>query len=186
MVTEDRCYILYRLSQHCSHLEGDFAECGVYKGGTAYIIAYALKRRSVQHKPLHLFDTFAGLPPMVDDDPSGLKPGQFGDVSIEDVKDYLQSFPFVFFHAGVIPEAFGEVTERRFAFVHVDVDLYQTAKDCCLFFYDRMASGSMLVFDNYGFQPYRAAEKRAVDEFFNDKPESVISLPTGQCIVIKV
>lgn len=186
IVTEDRCYILYRLCQHCTHLEGDFAESGVYKGGTAFLIAHVMRRRNVQGKPLHLFDTFTGLPPIADKDPSGLKPGMFGDVNLNDVKDYLQMFSFTVFHPGVMPETFEAVEDRRFAFVHVDVDLYKTAKDCCDFFYSRMVRGGVMIFDNYGFQPYRGAEKRAVDEFFNDKPECPVSLPTGQCLIIKL
>jgi O-methyltransferase len=186
IVTEDRCYIIYRLSQHCSQIQGDFAECGVYKGGTAYIIAYALEKKLVQNKRLHLFDTFSGLPRIADSDPSGLKSGQFGDVSLGAVRDFLHSFGFIDFHPGVIPETFADVQEAKFAFAHVDIDLYGSAKDCCGFFYERLTPGGVLIFDNYGFQPYRGAEKRAVDEFFKDKPETLISLPTGQCIVLKL
>ena len=43
-----------------------------------------------------------------------------------------------------------------------------------------------MVFDDYGFMPFRLAEKQAVDEFFADKPENPITLRTGQCIVIKL
>ena len=43
-----------------------------------------------------------------------------------------------------------------------------------------------MIFDDYGFPGYKFAEKQAVDEFFSDKPESPISLRTGQCIVIKL
>jgi hypothetical protein len=47
IVTEDRSYILYKFCQHCLHLEGDFAECGVYKGGTAFLIAHAQKNNGI-------------------------------------------------------------------------------------------------------------------------------------------
>ena len=186
VVTEDRCYIIYKFCHHYLHLEGNFAECGVYKGGTAFLIAYALKNNSVQNKQLHLFDTFAGMPVVANKDPSGHKKGDFGDVSLNAVKDYLQMFPFVVFHPGLIPETFKAIKDEKFAFVHIDIDLYQTAKDCCNFFYDRMISGGVMIFDDYGLPWYKFAEKQAVDEFFKDKPESPISLRTGQCIVIKL
>jgi len=182
VVKEDRCYIIYKFCHHCLHLEGDFAECGVYKGGTAFLIAYA----RAKHIKLHLFDTFAGMPAIANKDPSGHKKGDFGDVSLNAVKDYLGMFTNVIFHPGLIPETFEAVKHQHFAFVHIDVDLYQTAKDCCNFFYDRMISGGIMIFDDYGFPGYKFAEKQAVDEFFNDKPESPISLRTGQCIVIKL
>jgi len=186
VVTEDRCYILYRFCQHCLHLEGDFAECGVYKGGTAFMIASTLKDNSTRNKQLHLFDTFTGMPAIANEDASGYKEGDFGDVSLSAIKDYLQMFPFVIFHPGFIPQTFEGVKDGKFAFVHIDVDLYQTAKDCCNFFYDRIAKGGVMIFDDYGEPRFKFAEKQAVDEFFRDKPENPISLRTGQCIVIKL
>ena len=41
-----------------------------------------------------------------------------------------------------------------------------------------------MIFDDYGFPACRG-EKDAVDEFFADKPEKPITLPTGQALVIK-
>lgn len=182
-VTADRCYLLYRFSQHCHHLEGDFAECGVYKGGTAYLIATVLKNSDRQ---LHLFDTFTGMPASASGDPSGHKEGDMGDVSYSDVTGFLRGFhDTAVFHIGVIPETFEAVKDKKFAFVHVDVDLYRTTKDCCSFFYSRLVRGGVMIFDDYGFPRYEFAAKQAVDEFFSDKPEKPISLRTGQCLVIK-
>jgi hypothetical protein len=42
-----------------------------------------------------------------------------------------------------------------------------------------------LLFDEYAFASARG-EKDAVDKFFADKLEPVITLPTGQAIVLKV
>lgn len=180
IVKEDRCYIIYEFCNHSLHLKGNFAECGVYKGGTAFIIANTLKNKN---KQLHLFDTFAGMPDMANKDQSSHKKGDFGDVSLNAVENILRRFPFVVFHQGLIPKTFKAIKDEKFAFVHIDVDLYQTTKDCCSFFYNRMISGGVMIFDDYGFR-YEYPAKRAVDEFFKGKPESPISLRTGQCIVI--
>lgn len=186
VVSEDRCYIIYKFCNHCLHIDGDFAECGVYKGGTAFLIASTLANNSVYDRQLHLLDTFAGMPAIATEDPSDLKKGDFGDVSLRAVKEYLQMLPLVVFHPGFIPETFEAVKDSKFAFAHIDVDLYQTTKDCCSFFYDRMATGGVMIFDDYGFLAFKYSAKQAVDEFFNDKPEIPIPLPTGQCIVIKL
>src|SRR5262245_10402180 len=74
---------------------------------------------------------------------------------------------------------------NRYSFVHVDVDLYQSTLDCCEYFYTRLVPGGIMLFDEYGF-PSARGEKDAVDEFFSDKPESPIALPTGQGMVLKV
>ena len=43
-----------------------------------------------------------------------------------------------------------------------------------------------MIFDDYGFYGYKDAAKKAVDEFFSDKPEPTISLRNGQCFIIKL
>ena len=49
-----------------------------------------------------------------------------------------------------------------------------------------MISGEVIIFNDYGFPEYKFAKKQAVDEFFATRPERPISLPTGQCIIIKL
>jgi O-methyltransferase len=82
-----------------------------------------------------------------------------------------------------IPGRFHDEAERRFCFVHVDVDLQPTL-DSVTFFYPRLESCGILVCDDYGFMTCPGAMK-AIHEFFVDKPEHVIHLPTAQALVIK-
>jgi hypothetical protein len=145
-------------------------------------------KSTIHDKEVHLFDTFTGMPEMTKQDPAsiGLWVGRFGDTSLTAVKEYLGQFPFLFFHPGLIPEILQVAKDRKFAFVHIDVDLYQTHLDCCNFFYDRMVKGGFLLFDDYGRNFCGSSARQAVDEFFSNKPESPIALHTGQGIVIKV
>src|SRR6185369_6776121 len=57
-VLEER-YNLWILAKSVSHRPGAYAEVGVYRGGSARFIAAAKG-----HATLHLFDTFAGMPPV--------------------------------------------------------------------------------------------------------------------------
>jgi O-methyltransferase len=186
LLNEDSCYTIYQFCRHCLHLGGDFAECGVYRGGSAFLIASTLADSGIRRRELHLFDTFEGMPSTANDDPSGIKEGQFGDTSLTAVKDYLRDFPFLSFHPGYIPATLESVMDRRFAFVHIDCDLHLTTKDCLEFFYNRMVTGGVMIFDDYGYPIFRDSVKRAVDEFFCDKEETPISLRTGQCIILKL
>ena len=184
LVTDDRCHIIYSLCQNCVHLRGDFAECGTYKGGTAFLIADTIKA-CAGGRQLHLFDTFTGMPNTAIEGIDAHKAGGFADTSPYSVKRYLSQFPFIVFHPGFIPDTFSGVKDKSFSFVHVDVDIYQSALDCCEFFYQRMVKGGVIVFDDYGF-PECKGERKAVDEFFIDKREKPVVLPTGQCLVIKL
>jgi O-methyltransferase len=187
VVKEDRCYIIYNFVKHCLHLEGDFAECGVYRGGTAYLIANTIKNSSNKDKLIHLFDSFTGMPNTAVMERDSHKEGDFGDNSIDNVKNYLSEFNNISYYPGFIPYTFSLIAgDKIFSLVHIDVDIYKSTQDCCKFFYDKMVKGGIMIFDDYGFPKYKYAEKLAVDEFFVDKPENPISLQTGQCIVIKL
>lgn len=183
--TEERLYMIYEFCRCCTGLEGEFAECGAYKGGSAFLIATAMSDRHSRARPLHLFDTFSGFPEMEGSYPAGHKAGDFGDTSLDGVRGFLGEFPFIEYHPGMIPHTLEDVNHRKFAFVHVDVDLYEPARDCCRFFYDRLSKKGIMIFDDYGIEGFEDSMKRAVDEFFKDKPERPISLRSGQCVVLK-
>jgi hypothetical protein len=182
VVSRDRCYIIDQLSKHSVLLKGAFAECGVYKGGTAYI----LKENILLGKNLYLFDTFEGMPITVVADPSKHKVGDFGDTSVNNVKAFLGESKNIKYEVGTIPKTFESLPEEEYAFVHIDVDLFAPALVSCEYFYPKMVDGGIILFDDYGFEKYKNAEKAAVDEFFRHKNENVIVLPTGQAFIIKV
>ncbi|TIX21118.1 MAG: methyltransferase, partial [Mesorhizobium sp.] len=73
---------------------------------------------------------------------------------------------------------------RRFALVHIDVDLYEPTRDALAFFYDRVCANGMIICDDYGSGLCPGARK-AFDQFFENRPEGIIELPTGQAIVVK-
>ena len=90
----------------------------------------------------------------------------------------------IFIIDGKFPETSNIINNNVFSFVHVDVDVYKSVMDCCLFFYPRLMKGGILLFDDYGDYSCPGA-KIAVDQFFDDKSEYPIYLPTGQCVVLK-
>ncbi len=180
LVDEVRCYILYQLALQSITLDGDIAEIGVYRGGIAKLLAHIFQKTS---KTLHLFDTFFGMPP-VDPTNDWIKEGSLKGASLEEMKTYLKDFPNAQMYPGIFPVTAKPVEDLRFSLVHVDVDIYKSVQDCCHFFYPRMVKGAVMVFDDYGFLSCPGA-RRAVDEFFADKPERICYLPTGQIILIK-
>ena len=61
--------------------------------------------------------------------------------------------------------------------------LYEGTLDCLRFFYPRMVAGGVIISHDYSIL---TGVKRAFDEFFADKPEGVVELPTTQCMVVKL
>ena len=179
----DRRYAVAQFAALASRLPGDFAECGVYRGATAYLLARALAEAAPERR-LHLFNSFAGLSAPDGIDGAHWRKGDMA-VGLADVRMALgEHLPRIEFHPGWIPERFADVADRRFALVHLDVDLYQPTADSLAFFYGRLVDRGVLVCDDYGFETCPGA-RRALDEFFADKPEPVLNLPTGQGVVIR-
>ena len=183
----DRKYILQSLARSVAEMEGDTAECGVFEGASSLLICDAMGvTADYRH---HAFDSFEGLPTP---DPGDVAEEEKmvswkkGDLCapIDAVKKNLSRFDFVSYYKGWIPERFQEVDDRRFKLVHIDVDLYQPTHDSLAFFYPRMVPGGVILCDDYGSTLCPGA-RRAMDEFFADKPEhSVIDLLNGQGLVV--
>lgn len=175
-----RCYMLYQFALHAAPVPGDVAEVGVYKGGTARLLAETIGNSD---KRIHLFDTFSGMPP-ADPRRDIHREGDFSDTSLDDVKSYLGEFLNIRYYKGLFPDTAGGITGEAFSLVHVDADLYRSVRDCLEFFYPRMSAGGIMVFDDYGFLTCPGA-KEAVDEYFKDRAESPVYMPTGQCFIVR-
>lgn len=177
LIDINRLYILYQLCKDIENKDGDLAEVGVYKGGSLYLMSQVLK-----DKKIFAFDTFEGMPEVCEHDNAHRK-GDFSQTSLEGVQKSVGASN-VEYHQGIFPDTSEPIKENKFSFVHIDVDIYKSVIDCSEFFYSRMVPGGYMIYDDYGFITCKGARK-AVDEFFADKPERVIYLPTGQALIIK-
>lgn len=182
LVSRDRAWMLHTLARQACHLPGDFWECGVYKGGTAIMLAQVME--NAPDKQLHLFDTFSGMPE-TDPERDFHRQGDFSDNDLMSVRKRVGEGENIVYHPGLIPETFQGLGQAKIALAHIDVDIHQSVMDCCAFIYPRLSGGGMMVFDDYGF-PSCPGARAAVDAFFSDKPECPLVLPTGQAVVIKL
>ena len=186
-IPNDRCYVLLDLARTTRDIKGDIAECGVRHGKSSLFILSGIGPGS--GRKFHAFDSFEGLsePSSSDRDESGDTVWAHGELAVQEqaVLNNLRGFDTtVELHKGWIPDRFADVKNSKFAFVHVDVDLYEPTRDSFEFFYPRMSKGGAMICDDYG-SAYCPGAKKAVDEFFAEKPERVIALPTGQSLIIK-
>ncbi len=181
----DRVYFLFATARAIRHIAGDTVDVGVRYGSSSFYILKGLADASRQH---HIFDSFEGLSAPTENDRSATDKKIFwkqGAIKVEEevTRQCLSMFSNCHYYKGWVPDRFNEVADKRFAFVHIDVDLHQPTHDSLAFFYERLNSGGVMVCDDYGLTTCPGA-KKAVDEFFAGK-ESVFSLPTGQSLVVK-
>jgi len=179
LLLEDiEAYQIYMAAKITEKVPGDIAEVGVYKGGSAKIICSVKGDRN-----LHLFDTFEGLPRV--DDIDAVWPfyeGKFA-ASYDDVKTYLEKEKNVYLYKGLFPDTSVPVKDSFFSFVNLDVDTYESTKKCLEFFYPRMSPGGVIVSHDYLTAP---GVRKAIDDYFADKPEPVVETAASQCLVVKL
>lgn len=173
---DNEAYQIIMAVKRTEKIEGDIAEVGVYKGGSAKLICEVKGYRA-----LHLFDTFEGLPDVGEIDVLFHK-GQF-EASLEEIKNHLKKYSNVYFYKGFFPATADPVKNKKFSFIHLDVDIYSSTLDCLNFFYPKMSRGGVIVSHDY---IYAAGVKKAFDDFFKDKLEPIIELSGSQCLIVKV
>ena len=179
----ERRWMVRELMRLTEDVPGDTAECGVYEGAGSFLICEmnAANKRHRRHH--HIFNSFEGLsrPAVID--------GEFwrmGDMArVEDVvRRNLAAFDTFTFYKGWIPERFADVADRRFSFVHIDVDLHEPTRTSLEFFYERMSDRGIIICDDYGFTNCPGAT-RAVHDFLHEKPEKMLALADGGGFLVK-
>ncbi|MBV1695875.1 MAG: class I SAM-dependent methyltransferase [Hyphomicrobiales bacterium] len=140
-------------------LDGAVAEFGVNKGGTIRFIAAMMPDRIIDG-----FDSFKGLP----EDWRGnmMSAGQF------DRRGRLPRVPAnVRLHRGWFDEtlpAFAAQSNAPLALLHIDCDLYSSTRSIFTHLEDRIAAGTVIVFDEYfNYPAWQMHEHRAFREFLD-------------------
>ncbi|MEK7612056.1 MAG: TylF/MycF/NovP-related O-methyltransferase [Patescibacteria group bacterium] len=180
LLSVDRLYVLWETARAIKAISGDVAQVGVFRGGSAELIAEAFRGNG---RTVHLFDTFAGMP-KVDHAIDMHQEGDFALTSLEEVKANLREYNNINFYPGTFPETAITIRDNRFAFVYIDVDIYQSTKASLEFFYPRLVRGGFMIIDDYRGKNTPGVEK-ALREFLHDKPEIPIVTTIAQCLVIK-
>jgi hypothetical protein len=150
---------------------GAMAEFGVWRGGTAALLADATDR------DLHLFDTFTGIPASAVDGHDTHRAGDFCDTNLEDVRALLAPYgERIHWHIGEFDPA--DVPDIPFALVHIDADTYLSYKAALPRFWSLLAPGGVVLLDDYA-APTCPGATLATNEFIVacSPPPSVTYFP---------
>ena len=176
LLSGNEAFTVFSLARSQSALPGEMAEVGVYQGVSAKLISEASG-----HAPLHLFDTFTGLPAPDADEHARMREGHYA-ASLPSVQAFLSECGNISYHQGLFPTTAAPCDGRRFSFVHLDVDLKSSTLDCLAFFYPRMVPGGIILSHDYS---YLDGVRAAFAEFCAERPEQPIELATSQAMLVK-
>lgn len=166
-------------------IPGAIVECGVWRGGSMMLAAYALRHFGDTSRQLHLYDTFAGMtePDENDVDYNGqamhpiweriTKDQQlmgFGGAEAQVRENMrLTGYPErqMHFIKGDVLETIPARGPSRIAVLRLDTDWYKSTLHELRHLYDLIVPHGVLIIDDYGW--CRGA-RQATDEFFRERP----------------
>ncbi|HTC00374.1 MAG TPA: TylF/MycF/NovP-related O-methyltransferase [Ferruginibacter sp.] len=174
--------ILIDLFNDVKNIEGSVAECGVFRGATIAYLSFYLNSQKIEKK-IYGFDSFEGFDEKeLEMEKTGgyylhidKEDSLFKNNSIKLVEDKLKLAKVsknICLVKGYFEDTLNQYSEERYCFVHLDCDLYSSYKTCLNYFYSRMNSGGVVIFDEY-LDPVYTKCTDVIDEFLTDKPEKL-------------
>lgn len=188
MTSFERLYATLMACRHVceNRIEGDFVECGVWRGGNT-LIAADVFRRIAPGRKAYLFDTFTGMTKPTEFDVARiginaleqffqLQKDNYNEwcyASLEDVQKNFQDRGLlsqaVFVQGDVLKTLRDEAQlPERLSVLRLDTDWYESTKLELEVLYPRLTTGGVLIVDDYG---YWDGAKKAVDEYFSTHPK---------------
>ena len=186
MTSVERMYALYTSVLHVlkNNVPGDFVECGVWRGGSALLMAEILHQRNIRDKKIYLYDTFEGMSEPTDKDidlrgqgagflleknKSNKETSVWCLAGIEDVTNNmrLSNFPIekIILVKGKVEDTIPHTgPQNGIAILRLDTDWYESTRHELLHLYPMLSSKGVLIIDDYG---HWQGCRKAVDEYFS-------------------
>ena len=168
-----------------ARIPGDFVECGVGRGMVSSAVLESLPWEDLE-KRFWLIDTF--LPYWTDAE--GAQP-ESGEVSpyyasgLDDVTANFAEWSNIKITPGRIPEVLEGLDIGAVAYLHIDLNAAAPERAALAHFWPLLVPGALVLFDDYGFGGEHVLQKIAIDEFAAKVGAPVLTLPTGQGLMVK-
>lgn len=165
-------------------IDGEIVECGVWKGGSCMAIAKALMELNETTRNIWLYDTFEGMTEPTSHDVE-IETGKKGKELLEGVERNTEKFNMwayapkemviknmkktgypsdnIKYIIGKVENTLKSQKPQKIALLRLDTDWYESTKVELEELYPLIASGGILIVDDYG---HFEGAKLAVDEYF--------------------
>jgi len=180
-----RVHTVLWAAKRAMQLPGDFVECGVNRGGLSRaIIGYVNFDKS--DKKFYLLDTFEGYDASVLTEEEKGRIDKFGNYqsTYEEVKKTFAPFPNVNIIKGSVPGTLSQVNSEKVAFLSIDMNCVQPEIAALEFFWPKLVSGGIIVMDDFCYADF-GEQNRAHTQWAAGKGVTILTMPTGQGIIIK-
>ena len=175
-----RAHIVTWAAKQAIKLDGDFIACGVYWGLLEKTLCEYVNFEQLANKKFYLVDTW-GDPKTANLNHQLYK---YPDDIFHLVKERFAKYSNVELVRGVVPEILDDVPVNKIAYLSIDMNGDVAERATLERYYNKIVPGGVIYFDDYGWNYPKL--RATVDEFFSDKPETLLHFPSGNSIVIKL
>lgn len=182
---EWRIHVSCWAAWHAKRLDGDFVECGTNAGIMSVAVCNYIDFNATG-KRFFLFDTFAGVPEEQigpDEGHAYYQNTVYRDV-YETARRNFAPWPNAILVRGKVPDSLATQTISQVAYLMIDMNIMVPERAALEHFWPKMVRGGIVLFDDYGWRGYDA-QKRAHDAFAARQGVEILTLPTGQGMLIK-
>jgi len=184
---EWRVYVCCWAAWHAMRIAGDFVECGVGTGIVSLAVCRYVGFESLD-KRFWLFDTYGGIPE------EQALPAELALARSKNRRHYFDShalvarnfsaFPNVRLIKGTVPASLAQDGLRQIAYLHIDMNIAYPEVEASRVLWDRLTPGGIVIYDDYASLAH-SAQKQALDAFAAERSVKILSLPTGQGMLLK-
>ena len=189
-----------------NNIDGDFVECGVWKGGNIMLFKNMINKLKMHNKTIYAFDTFEGMTKPLDIDVDlRFKQEKAADVMDRNPKDYNIHNIHSYYPIEKVKENLinncndldnirfikGDVSKtllvssnipEKISILRLDTDWYESTKIELEILFPKLVYNGILIIDDYG--EYKGC-KKAVDEYFKDRKFNIFKIEAGARMLIK-
>ncbi len=172
-----------------ARLPGDFVECGVNTGMYSLAICDWLDFKTLD-KDFWLFDTFNGIP--IEQMSAAERDGIAGWHNRESYEECFDRASASFapwsrcrLIRGSVPATLAAFPkDRRVSYLSIDMNIVVPEIAAIEFFWDRLVPGAVVLLDDYAWATH-LPQKQAFDDFARAHDAMILTVPTGQGIIIR-
>lgn len=148
-------------------------ECGAGDGYTAHFALTEMS--SALDYRVHLYDAW---------EVGALEGAYAGLAQARTARNLAAHEAHIAWHSGLLPDTLDATAPELVHWLHVDLNAGPLTSEVLDFFWERLAPGSVVLFDDYGWLSY-ADTRQAVDAFFTGRAGTLLPLPTGQAMYFR-
>lgn len=160
-------------------------ECGVEWGYTAFFALRTISNEIEKSKfSMHLYDAWEDMKEEGLLESESWHVNLYKKLDIDLTRKNLSEFSNnIVYHKGHIPDSLISKPEspESIFYLHIDLNSSKPTLATLEFFYPRLVSGGVILFDDYGWEQYEDT-KNTIKLFFEKKSGILMKLPTGQAI----